>query len=182
MTSKKHKGHDKKESARPEAKAEEKYEEVFEKLQRVTADYLNYQKRMQRQMEATGRYALQGFISDILPVIDNFELALRAAEGQSSLQNFRDGIQLVHDELLKVLKRHDIEPIDAMGRTFDPEQHEAVAHVESADHEDNSVMEVVQRGYRLHSRTIRPSKVVVSKACRPAESEEQAEAGPEDDG
>jgi len=182
VTSKKHKGHGKKESARPGAKAEEKYEEVFEKLQRVTADYLNYQKRMQRQMEATGRYALQGFISDILPVIDNFELALRAAEGQSSLQDFRDGIQLVHDELLRVLKRHDIEPIDAMGRPFDPEQHEAVAHVESADHEDNSVMEVVQRGYRLHSRTIRPSKVVVSKACYPEESEEQAEAGPEGDG
>jgi molecular chaperone GrpE len=142
-------------------------QDLLERLQRTTADYQNFQKRTARRLEETRRFAVQELVLDLVPVIDNFERALAAAEAEPEVATFREGIQLVHDQLLAALAKHGVERIDAAGRPFDPEDHEAVAHVPSEDVPDGRVAEVFQTGYRLNGRTIRASRVGVSSG--PAE-------------
>ncbi len=147
--------------------------ELMERLQRTAADYQNFQKRVAKRIDDAVAFAVRDVVLDLLPVIDNFERALEAARTDTDPQSFRDGVQLVHDQLLGALSRHGIERIEAQGRPFDPEHHEAVSHVPVEDVPPNHVAEVLQTGYRLGERTIRPSRVVVS--APPAENEPAGE-------
>jgi molecular chaperone GrpE len=145
--------------------------ELMERLQRTAADYQNFQKRVAKRIDEAVAFAVRDLVLDLLPVIDNFERALEAARTDADPQAFRDGVQLVHDQLIGALARHGIERIDAEGEPFDPEHHEAVSHVPVQDVPPNHVAEVLQTGYRLGERTIRPSRVVV--AAPPPEAEEE---------
>ncbi|NIA22391.1 MAG: nucleotide exchange factor GrpE [Anaerolineaceae bacterium] len=140
-----------------------------EQLQRALADLDNRRKRMERQMIEAQRFALQTIVVDLLPVIDNFERALGAAEETRDFDALHDGLKLVHDQLLGVLKKHHVTRIEALGQTFDPNHHEAVGQMESADHPDQTIIDVHQEGYQLHDRVVRPSSVIVSR--RPVDTE-----------
>jgi molecular chaperone GrpE len=137
-------------------------EELLDRLKRTTADYLNYQKRMERRLEEVKRFAVRDLLLDVLPVIDNFERALSHAEEQPEFQALLDGIRLVHDQLLAALRKHGVERIEAEGKPFDPEHHEAVAQLPSEEHPEGHVSGEMQAGYRLHDQTLRPSRVSVS--------------------
>ena len=151
-------------------------DEKIDLLQRTAADLDNRRKRTERQMTDAVRYALQDFALDLLPVIDNFERALDHAGESRDVGALHDGLKLVHDQLLGVLQKYRVEKIAALGEAFDPNHHEAVAQVESAEHPDQTVIDVDQQGYRLHDRVIRPSRVIVSR--EPKRGEEAAAETP----
>ena len=158
-----------------------------QQLQRALADLDNRRKRMERQMTDTQRFAVQAIVVDLLPVIDNFERALGAAEETGDFDALHDGLKLVHDQLLSVLKKHHVTRIEALQKAFDPNHHEAVGQMESADHPDQTVIDVHQKGYQLHDRVVRPSSVIVSRrpaadrTCEEAEQEGNNQAGEDAD-
>lgn len=138
--------------------------ENYDRLLRVSAEFENYKKRMNREMDDLRKFAIQSLVKDLLPIIDNLELALKSAsdhldEGGNQL---RDGVALTHKEILKTLDRYNVTQIDALGQPFDPNFHEAVMREEDEDHPPNTIINELQKGYLLHDRLIRPSMVVVS--------------------
>ena len=137
-------------------------EELLDRLKRTTADYLNYQRRMERRLEEVKRFAVRDLLLDVLPVIDNFERALAHAEEQPEFESLLEGVRMVHDQLLAALRKHGVERIEAEGKPFDPEHHEAVAQLPSEEHPEGHVAGEMQAGYRLHDQTLRPSRVSVS--------------------
>jgi molecular chaperone GrpE len=130
-------------------------------LQRTRAEFENYQKRAARERDSESRYRLLPLAVDLLPVIDNLQRALDAAKEETSLSQ---GVALVKTQLLQLLQKHGITPIDATGQPFDPHTHEAVMQQPSADHPAGTVLQTLEPGYRYHDRVLRPSKVIVSKA------------------
>ncbi|MEA3368370.1 MAG: nucleotide exchange factor GrpE [Planctomycetota bacterium] len=151
------------------AESERERQELVDRLQRLAADFSNFQKRMQRRLVEEKREAVGDLLCDLLPVLDNFERALVSSDEGGDAEAFREGVRMVHDQLLGALARHGVEPIEAAGRRFDPEHHEAVAHVPSDEHPSGHVIDEVQRGYRHGDRTLRASRVAVSRG--PAGSE-----------
>ncbi|MCE5186185.1 MAG: nucleotide exchange factor GrpE [Planctomycetaceae bacterium] len=139
-------------------------QDVFEQLQRVGADYANYQKRTIRQITDSVAYEKKAIIRSILPSIDNFEHALaHAIATQGEEDNLVKGIQLVFTHLLDALKAHGVERIEAGGKKFDPVEHEAMMQRCEPDKQDNLVLEVYQTGYRMGDQIVRPAKVIVNK-------------------
>jgi len=138
-------------------------DEIFAKLQRVSADFANYQKRAPKQIADTVGYEKERIIKTLLPVLDNFEHTLQNAHSAEDLDVLVKGIRIIYDQLLYVLKSHNVEQIEAKGETFDPAMHEAMTQRTEPDAEDNSVLEEFQKGYKLNGRVIRPSKVIVNK-------------------
>jgi len=140
-------------------------DEFLSLLQHLRADYANYQKRVQREMESTRRYAGQGLILDLLAGLDNVERAIQAADKSADSSGLLDGIRLVHQQLVAALARHGVQPIAAEGKPFDPAFHEALFEQPSADMPERTVLQELQKGYTLHDRVIRPAKVAVSRAA-----------------
>jgi molecular chaperone GrpE len=136
--------------------------ELMDRLQRTAADYQNFQKRVARRMDEAVESAVRDVAIDLLPIIDNFDRALEAARAEPDVEAIRRGVELVREQLRAALAKHGVEPIEADGKPFDPEHHEAVERVPSDEVPKNHVAEVLQTGYRLGDRTIRPSKVIVS--------------------
>jgi molecular chaperone GrpE len=139
-------------------------DEFLSLLQHLRADYANYQKRVQKEMESTRRFASQGLILDLLAGLDNLERAMQAAEGTGNSTGLLDGIRLVHQQLVAALARHGVQPIAALGKPFDPVFHEALLEQPCPDKPERTVLQEFQKGYALHDRVIRPAKVVVSSA------------------
>ena len=127
---------------------------------RERAELENFKKRMQREKAEALRFACEPLIRDILPVVDNLERAVEHGAGNG--QSVIDGVRLVLKSFLDVLDRHGVTRVDAVGQPFDPSRHEAMAQVESAEHEPNRVVEQHHRGYLLHDRLLRPALVTVS--------------------
>ncbi len=122
-------------------------------LMRCRADLDNLMKRSAKEKEDYARYAAERLICRLLPVLDSLEVAAKHDEGA----------RLLHQQLLDVLRAEGLAPIDAMGRKFDPYQHEALYQVRTGEQEEDIVVEEIQKGYLLHSRVIRFSKVAVAK-------------------
>jgi len=137
--------------------------ELFEQLQRVSADYANFQKRAPKQIADSVAYEKKAIIRSLLPSLDNFEHALNAAKTAESLDSVVEGIQLVFDHMLDALKSHGVEPINAAGEEFDPALHEALMQQADEDQPENIVLQEYQRGYKVNDQVIRPSKVIVNK-------------------
>jgi molecular chaperone GrpE len=131
---------------------------------RTQAELENYRKRVQREMDEARRYQVLPLARDVLPVLDNLRRAVAAAEEAGDTAGLIDGVRLVLKQLEDALARHEVKPIEAVGQPFDPNQHEALQQVPSAEQPPLTVLQEYQRGYRLHDRVIRPSQVVVSKA------------------
>ena len=134
-------------------------DEYLAHLQRTQAEFDNYRKRMLRDQTAHLERATAGLIEQLLPVLDAFELALGSAG--SDAERLRKGVELVYGELLGALEKAGLERIDAHGKPFDPEEHEAVMHVEDESGEPG-VRDVVRSGYRFKGRVLRPAMVKVA--------------------
>ena len=133
-----------------------------EQMLRVRAEAENFRKRMRREKDDFARFAREGFVRDLLPVKDNLERALTHAEDDSS--TIVDGVKLTLEQFDSIFKTMGVECIECLGSPFDPAFHEAMTQIESAEHEPNTVIDELQRGYQLHGRLLRPAMVVVSKA------------------
>jgi molecular chaperone GrpE len=138
--------------------------EIFERLQRVAADYENLQKRTPKQIADTITYEKEKIIKTLLPALDNFEHTLQNENSSQILAGaLFKGIRIIYDQMLDILKAHGVEQINALGQKFDPTLHEAIMQKTDAGQEDNIVLEEFQKGYKLNGRVIRPSKVIVNK-------------------
>jgi molecular chaperone GrpE len=126
---------------------------------RTLADFENFRKRSEREKNDFQRYALAGLIRDLLPVLDNFDRGLDHAEEGDE---FHKGMALIYKQLFDVLQRHGLKPITESGVRFDPNIHEGVVRVEDASVPSHTVVEVMQKGYFLHDRLIRPAMVKVA--------------------
>ena len=142
--------------------AQAQIDELEDRLLRLTAEYDNFRKRAQREKNEARQFANQRLLEKQLPVIDNFEMALTAAKDADPA--IRDGVQMIYDQFLSVLKDAGVEEIDAGGALFDPNIHEAISQKETTDVEEGTVVQQVQRGYILNDRLVRPARVVVAKA------------------
>jgi len=130
----------------------------------MKADMENLRKRLVREHEKSRRRTLERFMGDLLPVRDSLERGLEAAtDPAASVEALREGKELIMKMLSKVMGDHGLETIDPAGEAFDPEKHEAMTMLPSAEHDENTVIDVLEKGYQLHERLIRPAKVVVSR-------------------
>ena len=144
--------------------------EARQNMLRMQADMENLRKRLVREHEKARRRTLERFMSDLLPVRDSLERGLEAAQDQAAtVEALKVGKQLIMKMLTKVMDDHGLQIIDPAGETFDPEKHEAVTMFPSPDHDENTIIEVLEKGYLLHDRLIRPAKVVVSRSSESIE-------------
>lgn len=148
-------------------KAQER-DQFLELLKRTQADFENYQKRNQREREQERRYYHRGLALDLLPVLDNLERATTAAQQAGESGPLVEGVRMVQTQLLDLLRRHGITPIEAQGQPFDPNLHQAVMQQPTAGQPANTVVQVLEQGFTIHDRVLRPARVVV--ATQPAPS------------
>lgn len=132
-----------------------------DQLLRLQADFMNFKRRSEEQRSSSMDYAVEKFALDLLPCVDNFERALES--GDEDKASFYDGVSMIYEELVKVLKKNNIEEIEALGESFDPNIHHAVFAEETQEYEPEIVIEILQKGYKLKEKTIRPAMVKVSK-------------------
>ncbi|MHC4476339.1 MAG: nucleotide exchange factor GrpE [Planctomycetota bacterium] len=147
-------------------------DEVFEKLQRVSADYANFQKRVSKQIADTLAYEKDKIIKTLLPALDNFEHMLQNARSAEEVDVLVKGVRIIYDQMLDILKSHGVEQIEALGERFDPAMHEAMMRKAEPEQEENVVIEEFQKGYKVNGRVIRPTKAIIS-APPPAPDEQQ---------
>jgi molecular chaperone GrpE len=145
------------------AEAEERARSHWEQYLRAVADLENVRKRAQRDIEAANRYGLEKFAAELLPVQDSLQLAVQNA-GKADTRSLVEGQEATLKLLAKALEKIGVKPIDPHGEPFDPARHEAMLAQESATAEPNSVLQVVQPGYEINGRLLRPARVIVSKA------------------
>ena len=143
----------------------EKADDNCERLLRTTADFDNFKKRAAREKQEAIRYANEGLLEKLVPVLDNFDAALSAAQASSgsSAQSLQTGVSMIFQQLKKVLTESGLEEVDATGQKFDPNLHEAVSQQESAEVPEGQVIQQLRKGYKLRDRLLRPATVVVAK-------------------
>jgi molecular chaperone GrpE len=146
----------------------------YDRFLRVQAELENYRRRVRKEAEQNRLYQALPLVKDLLPGLDNLQRALAAAESTDDTNGLLEGVRMVAQQFQDALASHAVVPIEALGEPFDPHLHEALGQIPSPDHPPMVVIEEVQRGYLLHDRVVRPSKVIVS-------SGPPAETGPPDD-
>jgi molecular chaperone GrpE len=146
------------------ADAEQKRDEYLDLLQRTRADFENYQKRAFRETIQERKYAHADLAHDLLAALDNLERATTAANQAGDKSPLAQGVTLVQTQLLDILRRHGVTLIEAQGKPFDPNQHQAVMQQPSSDLPPNSVVQVLEQGFMILDRVLRPAKVIVSIA------------------
>jgi molecular chaperone GrpE len=145
------------------AKARAEAESYLDDLRRLQADFDNYRKRTLREQTARTASASQALVARLLPVLDNFELAVTAAEQSRDFDRMLKGVEMVFGELREVLESEGLVRIEAEGKPFDPERHEAVIAVEEEGAEPGMVVDIVRAGYELRGKVLRPAMVKVAK-------------------
>ncbi len=150
-------------------------EELWKTLIRRQADFENYRKRTERERHEAGRGAVARLIEGLLPVLDAFERAL-AAHDDPAYEDYRKGFELIYRQLWDALALQGLERIAAEGKRFDPHVHQAIERVETGEHEDGTVIEVLQPGYRLRATVLRPAavRVAMHPSEKPAEADKPA--------
>jgi len=145
--------------------AQQKAEENYERLLRVSAEFDNYKKRTAREMQDVIKYANEKIFKELLTVVDNLERAIEAAGNDRTDDDpLVKGIHLTLGEVFKILERNKVTPVKALGEPFDPTYHQAMMQEEVEDQAPNTVVREMQKGYVIHDRLLRPAMVVVSKA------------------
>lgn len=138
-------------------------EESRDKLLRAHAEMDNIRRRARTDVEKAHKYALENFIKDLLPIIDSLEKALEAGSEHEAAQAHAEGVELTLKMFAETLKKYGVKVIDPLGEPFNPELHEAVSILPNAEVEPNTVLQVLQKGYELNGRLIRPAMVIVAK-------------------
>lgn len=142
---------------------------------RAQAEMQNVRRRAERDVENAHKFALEKMTGELLTVVDNLERALQAADAtDESSKALREGVEMTLDGFVKTLAKFKIEQIDPEGEPFDPQLHQAMSMIENAEVEPNTVVAVLQKGYSLHGRLVRPAMVMVSKAAAAPKIDEQA--------
>ncbi len=141
---------------------EKQLDELKGQLARSVADLENFRRRSRKEKEDAVRFASVSLVESLLPVLDNFERALDAADGNEEAKGLLDGVEMVYRQLLQALSNSGLSLIEAVGMPFDPHIHNAVMQVESTEHDSGIIVEELQSGYRYHDRVIRPTMVKVS--------------------
>ena len=139
--------------------------ETKDRLIRMHADFENYRRRAQREREEALRFGAQNLFKDLLTTVDNLERAIDHARmgGGGDLENLLQGVELVQKGLISLMSQHGVVEIEALGKLFDPAQHEAMAQAPDASQAPNTVLEVLQKGYKLHDRLLRPARVIIAR-------------------
>lgn len=161
--------------ATPTASGSEPAEALLQKLQaerdtyyqnwlRAQADQENYRKRVQKEIEQERQYALLPLVRDLLPALDNLDRALQAAGQSNDLAKLVQGVEMVTKQFEALLAKNHIVRIEAVGKPFDPNLHQAMQQIPTADQPPMTVLQEYERGYTLHDRVVRPSTVVVASA------------------
>jgi molecular chaperone GrpE len=145
-------------------KAREENEQLQDRLLRTTAEFDNYRKRVDRERKDMADRAAEGVLADLLPIIDDLDRALAAAEAGESGEGYRRGVELIHKQLLDLLTRRGVTPVETVGQMFDPHLHQSVSSEPSPAHRDGEIIEELRRGYRLGERLLRPAMVKVAQA------------------
>ena len=155
-----------------------KAEEYYDRLQRQVAEADNLRKRLAKEKQDAIRYANESLIVELLPTIDNFEMAINAAQksGDNSIDSLKTGIEMIYTQIKRTLEEIGVTEIDATGETFDPSQHEAMSRIKTSKAEEGTVLEQTRKGYRLRDRLLRAASVVV--AIAPDEAQKETEQQP----
>jgi molecular chaperone GrpE len=146
-----------------------KADEHWERLLRTTADFENFKKRAAREKQEAVRFANEALIEKLVPVLDNFDMALTAAQTRTddSAQSLQTGIAMIFQQLKGALADAGLEEVNAAGQKFDPNWHEAVSQQETADVPEGQVVQQLRKGYKLRDRLLRPATVIVAKPPLP---------------
>ena len=149
-------------AAEEPSRAERERDEYKDLLLRKTAEFENFRKRTDRERQAVSDTAAANLIHELLPLVDDLERAL-SAEPETGTDAYRQGVELIHRQLLDILRRRGVQPIQALGAVFDPHYHQAVSYEPAGDRADGEISEEFRRGYMLGDRLLRPSMVKVAK-------------------
>ncbi|MBC7090532.1 MAG: nucleotide exchange factor GrpE [Nitrososphaeria archaeon] len=139
-----------------------KAEEYLTRLKYVQADYLNFRKRIEKEIEEVKKYSNERFIVSLLEVVDELEMALEAGKKTNSIKILLEGVEMTLKKLNKILEGEGVKRIEALGKMFDPNIHYVIARVEKDDIEEGTILEEVRKGYIMKDRVIRPSIVKVA--------------------
>jgi molecular chaperone GrpE len=134
-----------------------------DRLLRTAAEFDNYRKRVERERRDLAQYAGADILTDLLPIVDDLDRALQAPAGGDA-ETYRRGVELIQKQMLNLLQKRGVQPIEAVGTEFDPRFHEAVVHEVSDAHREGEVMAELRKGYTLGERLLRPAAVKVAKA------------------
>ena len=146
------------------ARAQDTIKDYWDQMMRLRAEIDNNLKRAERDVENAHKYALKNFVENLLPVIDSMEMGQVAAGAENAtLDSIREGLELTMSMFVQVLQKNGLEQIDPLGDKFDPERHQAISMTEADNAESNTVIEVMQKGFSLNDRLVRPAMVVVAK-------------------
>lgn len=140
-----------------------KADECLDKMLRLQADYENRRKRQEKEKTDFLNFANEGLITELLRVMDDFERAIDSAKNTNDTKVLLQGIEMVRRDFVDILKDSGLKTIDPKDQPFDPDKHEAVEHVEDDEHPENTVLEVMRKGYELNGKVLRPAAVKVSK-------------------
>jgi molecular chaperone GrpE len=176
---------DQKELSKPHKKARKKQEdfrgkfeekekeakENYDRWLRAVAELENYKKRMAKEKLDLSKYANEQLLKEILPIVDNLERAIEHSHNPKGSKALYDGVKMIAKQLLTVLEKFGIRRIEALNEPFDPNYHEAMMQLETQEHKENIVVRELEKGYLLHDRLIRPSKVAISKSPDNEETE-----------
>ena len=147
---------------------EQEVEESKDQLLRKAADFENFRKRLAREKEESIKYANAALLSDVVPIIDDFERAIQSAADSKDFDAFHTGVSMIEQRMVGMLERNwGLKRFSANGEPFDPEKHEAIAVEETDQHDSEVVLEDYQKGYLLHDRVLRPAKVKVARPVAP---------------
>lgn len=149
-------------TAPPLLEAQERIAELEKGLLYLQADFHNYRRRKEEEFVAQQKYNAAQLLKDLLPILDNFERALQAAEQSQSFEKLIAGVQGTQKQLSAFLSKAGVSPIDSLGKEFDPTFHEAIGRSADSDAPENTVAEELQKGYMLHDRVLRPAMVKVA--------------------
>ncbi len=145
------------------AKSEEQTKELEDRLLRLAAEFDNYKKRMAKEFGYLIKNANENLMLQLLDTLDNFQRALDSAKTSNDYENFHKGVELIYTHMKEILTKEGLKEIEALGKPFDPNFHEAVTQVESDEHDEGIIIDEISKGYMLNDRLLRASKVVVSK-------------------
>ncbi len=138
-------------------------DDFYDRLLRKTAEFDNYRKRVERDRQSMADAVTTDVVRDLLPLVDDLERALKADTGADGAEAYRRGVELIHRQLLEILRKRGVTAIEALGTDFDPHVHQAIAYEPAPGKRDGEVIEEFGRGYMLNDRMIRPAVVKVAK-------------------